>query len=362
MPIYEIRPDRLQPLESTTFQAAGVMERGHIQRLLRGHIAALDEHLLVIGEEFCDWVDSGRRIDLLCIDQDAKLVVVELKRTEDGGHMELQAIRYAAMVSAMTFDQAVNTLARHRQPGNPDQEAARAEILAHLGWAQPDEGAFAAETRIILAAADFSKELTTAVFWLRDHNVDIRCVRLKPYRFEDGRLLLDVQQLIPLPEAAALQTQIGAKHAAQRKALSERNDLCIAFLSGLQDRAAGRSPRHAERTPSTSGVLTGSIGKGGFTINYVVGEAVSRVELLIQTLDAKEQLGRLAAQKDAIEADFGAPLAWRLKDEARQCRVLYEVDGGHRSAPEAWPEIQDRLLDAMMRLDRALSERVAALP
>jgi hypothetical protein len=35
------------------------------------------------------------------------LVVVELKRTDDGGHMELQAVRYAAMVSSMTFDQLV---------------------------------------------------------------------------------------------------------------------------------------------------------------------------------------------------------------------------------------------------------------
>lgn len=34
------------------------------------------------------------------------LVVFELKRTADGGHVDLQAIRYAAMVSAMSFDDA----------------------------------------------------------------------------------------------------------------------------------------------------------------------------------------------------------------------------------------------------------------
>ena len=48
---------------------------------------------MVLAEEFGDWQDSRRRIDLLCLDRDAGLVVVELKRTEDGGHMELQAIR-----------------------------------------------------------------------------------------------------------------------------------------------------------------------------------------------------------------------------------------------------------------------------
>jgi hypothetical protein len=40
-------------------------------------------------------------------------VVVEIKRTEDGGHMELQAIRYAALVSSMTLDQAIAAYARN---------------------------------------------------------------------------------------------------------------------------------------------------------------------------------------------------------------------------------------------------------
>jgi RecB family endonuclease NucS len=47
------------------------------------------------------------RVDLLAIDANANLVVIEIKRTTDGCHMELQAIRYAAMVSAMTFERAV---------------------------------------------------------------------------------------------------------------------------------------------------------------------------------------------------------------------------------------------------------------
>ena len=40
------------------------------------------------------------------------LVKRHLKRTQDGGHMELQAIRYAAMVSSMTLDQAIEAEAQ----------------------------------------------------------------------------------------------------------------------------------------------------------------------------------------------------------------------------------------------------------
>jgi hypothetical protein len=58
---------------------------------------------------------------------------------------------------------------------------ARTSILEFLGWEEPDEDRFAQDVRIVLASAEFSKELTTAVMWLNDRGLDIRCVRLKPH-------------------------------------------------------------------------------------------------------------------------------------------------------------------------------------
>lgn len=85
MPIYEITDNELAPVRETSFSAEGVQERGDLQQLLKRRISVLapDGDVMVLAEEFSDWEDSHRRIDLLCLDKDADLVVVELKRTED---------------------------------------------------------------------------------------------------------------------------------------------------------------------------------------------------------------------------------------------------------------------------------------
>jgi RecB family endonuclease NucS len=126
MPIYEFTQSHIAKLEETTFSAVGFHERKDLQRLLREKIDVIAPDTLVISEEFDDWDEARRRIDLLAIDKLARLVVIELKRTEDGGHMELQAIRYAAMVSTMTFDQAVSTFGSHLKKLNKPNVCARA--------------------------------------------------------------------------------------------------------------------------------------------------------------------------------------------------------------------------------------------
>jgi hypothetical protein len=216
MALYEIAPDRLTPLQSTTFAAEGVRERTDLQRLLREQVEIISPDTLVLAEEFGEWEDSRRRIDLLGVDRDGSLVVIELKRTDDGGHMELQAVRYAAMVSTMIFDQAVDVFGAHlRRLGRTDDP--RTVLLDFLGWEEPDEDRFAQDVKIVLASAEFSREITTAVMWLNERGLDIRCVRLRPYRHGE-RVLLDVQQVIPLPEAAEYQIRVREKVQREREA------------------------------------------------------------------------------------------------------------------------------------------------
>jgi len=222
MPTYELNSDRIVKIKETTFAQAGLDERKDLQRLLRNQIEVIAPDTLVIAEEFGEWEDSRRRIDLLGLDKEANLVVIELKRTEDGGHMELQAIRYAAMVSTMIFDKAVEVYRDYLRKIGSDDDA-RVSMLNFLKWDEPDEEVFAQDIRILLVSADFGKELTTSVMWLNERDLDIRCVRIKPYD-DNGRTLIDVQQVIPLPEAEEYQVQIKEKQQREKVARKSSRD------------------------------------------------------------------------------------------------------------------------------------------
>src|ERR1044072_1658434 len=142
MSLYRVTTDKLEVVPQTSFAAESLLERKDLQRLLRRDIRPVGDDLMVIAEEYGEWEESSRRIDLLCLSKDAGLVVIEIKRTEDGGHMELQAIRYAAMVSSMTLDQAVQSYAR-MQGG--DTESARNEVREFLQLSSEDEAELTGE-------------------------------------------------------------------------------------------------------------------------------------------------------------------------------------------------------------------------
>ena len=222
MAIFSYNDSRLSVLEQTSFSTQGILERTDLQPALRDQIDIICPGCLVIAEEFSEWDDSRRRIDLLAVDASANVVVIELKRNETGEHMELQALRYAAMVSTLTFKRAVEILGDYLRRRGLEEDPEQ-KLLGFLSWDEPLEDDFAQEVRITLVSADFSKELTTTVMWLNQRDMDIRCVRLIPYR-HGQELLVDVQQIIPLPEAEGYQVRIREQAVKRRDSRRSQRD------------------------------------------------------------------------------------------------------------------------------------------
>lgn len=364
MPLFEMTSQAFRPLDQTSFENLKIRERDDLQRLLRTQIEVLGDDLYVLAEEFGDWDESRRRIDLLAIDPQANLVVIELKRTNDGGHMELQAIRYAAMVSAMTFVRAQEIHATFlSQIGEPAEEAEE-RILKFLGWEEADEENFAQDVRLVLVSEDFGKELTTAVLWLRDRDIDIRCIRLRPYQDGEARLV-DVQQIIPLPEAVDYQVQLREKEQVGRKKRAERYDVRLRFWQGIVALALKNQTRHANIKPSTYHWLGASSGISGLGYNFAVIQEAAQVELYIDKGEVaiNERIyDELLSQKSEIESAFGDPLIWERLEGKRACRIKKVIEtGGYRSPETLWPEIQAEMVQAMTTLENALKAPLASL-
>ena len=235
MAIYKMVGDKkaLAKVAQTSFPDEHIRER-EVQRMLLDQPEVLEEGLLIIAEEFGNWEESRRRIDLLGLDTKGNLVVVELKRDDTGGHMDLQAIRYAAMVANMTFQDIVDTYQDYldkranEEDSGDEPDDAESRLREHLASQDQDEPVIhTGIPRIILASENFGKELTTCVMWLndswlRDAGQQITCVRLQPHRNGD-EILIEASVVIPLPEASDYQTQLGKREQETRSESSRKS-------------------------------------------------------------------------------------------------------------------------------------------
>jgi hypothetical protein len=215
--------------------------------------------------------------------------------------------------------------------------------------------------RIILAAGSIDdQELTSTVLWLRGFDIDISCVELTPYRLS-GSIILVPRTIIPIPEARDYQIRVQRKE----EELAERFELRKRFWAGLLDRAKSKTLLHANRSPGKDSYISTGVGKYGLNLLYVIRKHDVGVDLYIDRRSEEENkaiFDALEASKDTIERDFGESLKWQLLEDKRACRVMKTLDiGGYRDDESKWPEIQDAMIDAMIRLEKALRPHIDSL-
>lgn len=206
--------DKMQstPVVAGDFNSLGVWERKHIQAWVRQCPTLLGEELLIVAEEFDRFQGSDDRLDLLAIDKEGNLVVIEFKRDSHGGYADLQAIRYAAMVSSMSISKLLPYFAAHLRKTEGEEEGNTDEALRRIQTfiGDPTFVELSDRPRIILCSQDFSQELTTAVLWLRSFSVDISCVKIVPHQVS-GQIVIVPNRIIPIEEAQSYMIDIREK-------------------------------------------------------------------------------------------------------------------------------------------------------
>ena len=200
--------DRIKEVE---FSALGFQERRDIQEWVAANPGVLGEDLLIIAKEFSGFDRTNERLDLLAVDEDGKLVVVELKRDDTGADAHWQAIKYASYLDRVGTDDIIRMLASYR---SISKEESAQRLVQHLD--ADDVNALEnlnSDQRIILASHRFAPEVTSAVLWLNEKAPGknlITCIKLTPYHdATTNSLYIQASTIIPLPGLDDLIVTVG---------------------------------------------------------------------------------------------------------------------------------------------------------
>lgn len=152
-----------------------------------------------------------------------------------------------------------------------------------------------------------------------------------------------------------------------KKDLAERYTIRGNFWTKLLERAKEKTKLHATISPGQYSWIGTGAGRRGLGYNYVVRQHDANVELYIDRGEDSEEENRrifdaLASSKDNIESVFGGSLEWQRLEGKRACRIKKQIEvGGYRDDPSKWSEIHDAMIDAMIRLEKALRPHIAKL-
>ncbi|EMK6734169.1 hypothetical protein BVJ66_00910 [Vibrio cholerae] len=362
--------NRISPVKTKRFSELGFTERKHLQEWLAHEPSALGEELLIIQKEFDGFDDTRERLDLLALDKDGNLVIIENKLDDSGRDVVWQALKYASYCASLTKAQIVDIYQQYLDRYEPvtgevdllnAPASASARICEFLDAPDLDELKLnlGNSQRIMLVAANFRKEVTSTALWLLGQGISIACFKITPYSLGE-QLLINIDQIIPTPEAKELMIGINAKEAEEKTTevvLKNRHTVRREYWErALEAFQKSACQLYNNISPSKDHWLSAGSGLSGCPYNLIFLQKELRVELWISrgvTEENKYLFDLLSQSKQDIEHTFGAELEWMRLDEKKSCRIQFstKADGFNK---ETWPQAVAWHLEQMTKLEKAL--------
>ena len=359
--------NRLSRLTQKRFADLALRERDHLQEWLVHQPDALGEDLLIIQKEFDGFDETRERLDLLALDKQGNLVVIENKLDNSGRDVTWQALKYTAYVSGLNRGQIVDIhqqyLDRYCGGGS-----ASARICEFMGVEELEETVLNPGNgqRMIFIAANFRREVTATVLWLLGRGIRAQCFKVVPYSFGE-ELFIDMQQIIPPPEAADYMIGISSKEVEETASLEtqkRRHDIRLRFwMQILQKLREDGVTLFAGISPTQQNWVTAGSGVSGFPYVLAFSQREARVELGLSrknTVENKWAFDQLHAAKEAIEAAFGAPLDWRRHDDQIQSRIVFakSFDGFNDTD---WPAMAEWMSQNIRNMQATFKDHLAKM-
>ncbi|MEM7072951.1 MAG: endonuclease NucS domain-containing protein, partial [Pseudomonadota bacterium] len=173
-----MQQNTMKQLSKANFSDSGIKERSHLQEWIADQPDALGEEFLIIQKEFAGFDDTQERLDLLALDTNGSLVIIENKLDDSGRDVVWQGLKYVAYCSTLSKTQIIDIYQAYLQTCDPGADASE-RICEFLDAQSIDDVTLnsGSDQRLILVAANFRKEVTSAVLWLIEKGVRIQCMK-----------------------------------------------------------------------------------------------------------------------------------------------------------------------------------------
>ena len=180
---------------------------------------------------------------------------------------------------------------------------------------------------------------------------------------------LEVFQIEDSPPAPHLSIVSGPSEQIKRAGaikgkLAERHVKRLEFWKQLLERSRSKTDLFSNISPSKECWISTGAGKTGLAYTYVILKNAARIELYIDTGDKnknKQIFDELYKKRHEIESDFGEELEWQRLDDKRACRIAKTVENKGLWDVDDWPTVQDKMINAIVRFERALSKHIRQL-
>ena len=141
-----------------------------------------------------------------------------------------------------------------------------------------------------------------------------------------------------------------------KRVLSERHLTRKKFWTQLLTRSKDKTDLFSRKSPGVEHYLGVSAGKRGISYNYIITTTNARVELYIDNGDGnwnKSAFDTLGANKSKIEAVFGHSPVWERLDDKRASAIRFSIDQAGLRDKDNWPELQDYMIEMMIKFEKA---------
>lgn len=229
----------------------------------------------------------------------------------------------------------------------------------HLGKLLTYLTAIGAKTAIWIVS-DPRPEHITAVSWLNESSSgSFYLVKVEAVQIGDS-------PPAPLLTLITGPSEESKEVGAAKKEIAERYNIRYRFWTELLERAKNKTKLHATISPGRHSWISAGAGKAGLAYVYALRQHGAKVELYIDRgkesgEENKRIFDQLYRSKESIEKAFGGPLSWERLEGKRACRIAeYLSIGGYRDDSK-WHAVQDAMIDAMIRFEKALKPHIGTL-